>query len=79
MIPAPIDFDRETTLGCAKSGRRGMGRACPSLAPLIERMFRYTWFLVTERRDAMIREEREYEVDALGAEARALQESRHRS
>ena len=44
----------------------------PSLAPLIERMFRYTWFLATEKRDAMIREGREEEVDALVAEARAL-------
>ena len=37
------------------------------MAPLIERMFRYTWFLATERRDAMLREGRgEYEVDSAG-------------
>ena len=51
------------------------GPAAPSLAPLIERMFRYTWFLATERRDAMVREGREQEIDALVAEARAFQDS----
>ena len=45
------------------------------MAPLIERMFRYTWFLATERRDAMLREGRQKELDALVAEARAFQES----
>ena len=45
------------------------------MAPLIERMFRYTWFLATEKRDAMVREGREKELDALVAEARAFQES----
>ncbi|MCY4557858.1 MAG: hypothetical protein OXF79_16070 [Chloroflexi bacterium] len=43
-----------------------------SLAPLIERMFRYTWFVATEKRDAMVREGRKEEVDALVAEARAF-------
>ena len=42
------------------------------MAPLIERMFRYTWFLATERRDAMLREGRQKELDALVAEARAF-------
>ena len=46
-----------------------------SMAPLIERMFRYTWFLATERRDAMVREGRENEIDKLVGEARTLQES----
>ena len=47
----------------------------PPLAPLIERIVGYIWFLVTERRGAMAREGREDEVDKLVAEARALQKS----
>ena len=47
-------------------------RIAPSLGPLIERMFRYTWFNATKRRDAMVREGREQELDALIEEARAL-------
>ena len=35
-------------------------------------MFRYTWFLATEKRDSMVREGREGEVEALVAEARTL-------
>ena len=50
----------------------------PSMAPLIERMFRYTWFLATERRDAMVREGRGDELDRLIAEARAFQDSLRR-
>ena len=38
-------------------------------------MFRYTWFLATEKRDAMISEGREDELEALVAEARVLQDS----
>ena len=34
-------------------------------------MFRYTWFLATEKRDGMVRERREDEVEALVAEAHA--------
>ena len=49
--------------------------AVPPLTPLIERMFRYTWFLATEKRDEMIREGREEELEKLVGEARALQES----
>lgn len=47
----------------------------PSLTPLIERMFRYSWFLATEKRDAMVREGRKNEVDALVAEAKAFHDS----
>ena len=46
-----------------------------STALLIERMFRQTWFLATEKRDAMVREGREDEAGALVAEARAFQET----
>ena len=69
----PTEFVRETILALARNPASGVSGAVPqSLAPLIERMFRYTWFLATERRDAMVREGREDEVDALVAEARAL-------
>ena len=49
-----------------------------ALTPLIERMFRYTWFLATERRDAMVREGRGDELDRLVAEARAFQDALRR-
>ena len=41
------------------------------MAPPIERMFRCTRFLATERRDAMVREGRGDDLDRLVAEARA--------
>ena len=69
----PTEFVRETILALARNPGSGVPDAlAPSLAPLIERMFRYTWFLATEKRDAMVREGREDEVDALVAEGRAL-------
>ena len=49
-----------------------------SLALLIERMFRYTWFLATEKRNAMVREGREDEVNALVAEGRGLHDKLRR-
>ena len=64
------EFVRETVLELARDP--GSAAVGPSLAPLVERMFRYTWFLATERRDAMLREGRKDEIDALVAEARAL-------
>ncbi len=48
------------------------------MAPLIERIFRYTWFLATERRDAMAREGRGDELDKLVAEARSFQDALRR-
>ena len=64
---------RETRLAIVREpGRVTSGAVAPSLAPLIERVFRCTWFLATERRDAMVREGREEEVDALIAEGRDL-------
>ena len=75
----PAEFVRETILALARNpGSAAAGALAPSLAPLIERMFRYTWFLATEKRDAMVREGREDEVDALVAEARDLHDSLHR-
>ena len=69
----PTEFVRETILAIARNADDGVSRAvAPSLTPLIERMFRYTWFLATEKRDGMIRDGRKEEVEALVAEARAL-------
>lgn len=69
----PTEFVRDKILALARNAESGVpGGSAPSLAPLIERMFRYTWFLATEKRDAMIREGREEEVEALVGEARAL-------
>lgn len=69
----PAEFVRETILALVCNSESGVsGAVAPSLAPLIQRMFRYTWFLATEKRDAMVREGREEEVDELVGEARAL-------
>ena len=70
------EFVRERILALARAPESvGKSPVAPSLAPLIERMFRYTWFLATERRDAMMREGRAEELNVLIAEARAFQES----
>ena len=75
----PTEFVRETILALARNPESGVsGAVGPSLAPLIERMFRYTWFLATEKRDAMVREGRREELDALVAEARALHDKLRR-
>ena len=69
----PAEFVRETILALARNPERAVaGSDTASLTPLIGRMFRYTWFLATEKRDAMVREGREAEVEALVAEGRAL-------
>ena len=75
----PAEFVRETILALARNPEGGVsGALAPSLAPLIERMFRYTWFLATEKRDAMVREGREDELDALVVEVRALHDKLRR-
>ena len=75
----PTEFVRETILALARNPANGVsGAVTPSLVPLIERMFRYTWFLATEKRDAMVREGREEEVEALVAEGRALHDKLRR-
>ena len=72
----PTEFVRETILELARNPGSGVSGAFPpSLAPLIERMFRYTWFLATEKREAMVHEGRGEELDALVAEARALHDT----
>ena len=78
-MPA-AEFVRQTMLGLARApDGGGPAPVPPSWAPLIERMFRYAWFLATEKRDAMLREGRGEEVDRLVAEARAFQETLGRS
>ncbi len=74
-MPA-AEFVRERILALARAPASvEMGAVAGSMAPLVERMFRYVWFLATEKRDAMVREGREDEVDRLIAEARAFQQS----
>ncbi len=75
----PAEFVRETILALARNPESAVSDAvAPSLVPLIERVFRYTWFLATEKRDAMVREGRKNEVDALVAEGRALHDKLRR-
>ena len=74
-LPA-AEFVRERILALVRAPESTDRAAVPaSMAPLIERMFRYTWFLATEKRDAMLREGREAELEKLVGEARAFQES----
>ena len=74
------EFVRETILALARDPAGAVpAPVSPTLAPLIERMFRYTWFLATEKRDAMVREGRGEELDRLVAEARNLHESLRRN
>ena len=74
-MPA-AEFVRERILALARAPESvEAGVIAGSMTPLIERIFRYTWFLATEKRDAMVREGREDEVDKLIAEARAFQQS----
>ena len=74
MPVAEFVRERMLTLSRAPDGA-GAPVVDLSMAPLIERMFRYTWFLATEKRDGMVREGRKAEVDALVEEARAFHES----
>ena len=78
-MPA-AEFVRERILALARDPESTDRATVPaSMVPLIERMFRYTWFLATEKRDAMVREGRGDEIDKLVAEARGLQESLRRA
>ena len=73
------EFFRERILALARASEGAdPSSVAPSLAPLIERMFRYTWSLATENRNAMMREGRAEEFDALVAEALAFQNSLRR-
>ena len=75
QMPA-AEFVRERVLALARAPESvEPGSVVASMVPLIERMFRYTWVLATEKRNAMIREGRDDELEKLVAEARAFQES----
>ena len=77
-MPA-AEFVRERILALARRpGSVEAGAVAGSMTPLVERVFRYTWFLATEKRDAMVRDGREDEVDKLIAEARAFEQSLRR-
>ena len=74
-LPA-AEFVREKILALVRAPEgAGAPAVAPPLAPLVERIFRYTWFLATAKRDEMIHEGREAELERLVGEARALQES----
>jgi len=74
-LPA-AEFVRERILAFVRGSESANAPAfSPPLVPLIERMFRYTWFLATAKRDEMIREGLEAEIEKLVADARTLQES----
>ena len=74
-MPA-AEFVRERILELARAPESAeAGPVAGSMAPLIERIFRYTWFLATAKRGELLREGREEEVDKLVAEARAFQQS----
>ena len=74
------EFVRNSVLAIARHpGNIVFDAVGGSLAPLIERIFRYSWFLATERRDAMMRDGRGDEVESLIAEGRALHHKLRRS
>ena len=74
-LPA-AEFVREKILALVRAPEGAVAPAvAPSPSPLVERMFRYTWFLATAKRDEMIREGREAELERLVGEARTFQES----
>ena len=70
------EFARHAALGVA-SGLYGdeQGVLPPQYADLVERIFRSTHILVTLKRDELIREGREDELDELIDSTRALQKS----
>ena len=70
------EFVRHAALGVA-NGRYGTDRDAlpPQYLGLIERIFRYTYFLATIKRDELIREERGAEIEKLVKVTRDLQDS----
>lgn len=72
----PAEFVRERILGLVRDDSGAATSAVPaSLAPLIERNFRYAWILATVKRNEMIAEGRGEEMEDLVREARDLQNS----
>ena len=68
------EFVRKKIVDIAR-GRADTGASAipASLAPLIERTFRYTWMLATHKRDELIREGRGEEIEKLAKAAQELQ------
>ena len=78
-MPA-VAFAREATSTYVQNLQSAvLGAEFASLAPLIERIFRYSWLLATERCDTMVREGCKDEVDALVAGGRALHDKLNRA
>ena len=74
-VPA-AEFVRDRILEIARVGPSAESTSIPtSLAPLIERTFRYTWMLATRMRDDMTADGRAEELERLVSEARKLQDS----
>ena len=72
-VPA-AEFVRKKILDTARSPTDNGRDAIPaSLTPLIERTFRYTWMLLTHKRDELIREGRGEEMEKLAKAAQELQ------
>ena len=70
----PAEFVRDKVLDVIRNPTDADSVAIPAdLAPLIERMFRYTYMLATRMRDDMIEHGKADELDKLLSEARALQ------
>ena len=70
------EFVREKILDAARGrGGTGVDATLASLAPLIERTFRYTWMLATHKRDELIREGRGEELEKMVKAAQELQDS----
>ncbi|MYK32598.1 MAG: hypothetical protein F4051_13050 [Boseongicola sp. SB0670_bin_30] len=69
------EFVRDRLLAIVRgNAAAGSAESLASLAPLIERTFRYTWFLATRTRDEMLQEGCHDEVDELVRQARELQD-----
>ena len=76
----PAEFVRERILGLIRHDPGAASAVIPaSLAPLVERTFRYAWILATIKRDEMIAEGRTEEIDRMVKEARELQNTLQRS
>ena len=73
-VPA-AEFVRKSILDIAR-GRADTGADTipASVMPLIERTFRYTWMLATQKRDELIREGRGEEMEKLAKAAQELQD-----
>ena len=69
------EFVRDRLLAVVRGdATAGSAVSLASLAPLIERTFRYAWILATRKRDEMMQEGRVDEIDELVRQARELQD-----